>query len=180
MARGNGHGLLTPDDREDLDAMLENGTDTLDKRGFCLGILTELRRREADGDESAARIITAMGYDGVYRALDKLAKRPTSVFKDAATGRILNYPKAGSVDVLNENGTATGARQIKFWEDMSREEFQRWVDQQVHLAESMRFKVRGLQRVLAAWAKFPHAINAGHACVLAGIDPDEIEFVDAA
>lgn len=176
MSNANGHYLMTPDDRERLAKMLEGGIDTRDKRGFAIAVLSDLRLAESAGDEGAKRIVDAMSYDGVFRALDKQAKRETGVFKDAVTGQVLNVPKVGSIATFSDDGAATGERQLKLWQEMSRAEFAIWINHQRHLSESMRLKVRGLERVLKAWERFPDAANARDVCELAGIDPDELEL----
>lgn len=180
MGSANGHQLLTADDRDRLTELLDGGVETKDRRAYSLGVLNALRSDEAAGDESAERIVTAMAYDGVYRELGKQAKRETGVFKDSASGRMLNVPRVGSIAVLTTDGTSTGNRQLKLWEEMTRAEFSAWVDQQTHLAESLRFKVRGLLRILTAWERFPHATMARDVCELAGIDPESLELDVAA
>jgi len=175
MSRANSHQLMTTEDRDLLTGMLELGVSTQDKRQFAIRTLEELRDAEENGDDGAGRIISAMAYDGIFRALDKQAKRETGVFKDSKTGRVLNFPKVGSIAVNAPDGSATGARQLKYWEEMTRAEFSVWFESQKHLSESLRFKVRGFQRVMRAWEQFPDAVNAYDVCIAAGIDPDEID-----
>jgi hypothetical protein len=159
-----------------LAALLEPGIYTRDKRGFALERWRELRSGEADGDSSAERIVDAMGYDGLYRALDRESKRDTGVFRDSETGEVLNVPKVGSIPVYSEDGSTTGERQLKLWQEMSREEFRIWLEQQAHHAQSLTFKVRCLRLVLNEWDRYPEATTAREVCERSGIDPDQLDL----
>lgn len=176
MAKATGQFVLGPDEKDRLDGVLEQGVDSKDKRRFVVGVLSDLRADESEGDECASRIIDAMAADGLMKALNRHIARDTGVIVETTTGRVVSMPKRANVVVRDDDGSTTGATQSAFWTSLSRASFAEWAAQQIHLAESLRFKALAIRRVLKALDQFPNAQTAGEACRLSGIDPDSLEL----
>lgn len=172
--------LLCPDDWERLNNAVDVVMDDdRPKREIVADFTDGFREAAASGDSQASRIHHALAQLGGGKVLTQRSRRQTGIFVDSQTGETLNVPVRASVAARGESGNPESARQLRLWRELTWDEFHDWAQHQVHLADSMQLKVRGIRFIQRLHERFPLSRTPGEACAMAGVDPESIDLGEA-
>lgn len=166
---------LHPTDRERLEKLLSQNVNgrPIESRREARRLIAELRHREMDGDQWAARALAGLATDGALRFVAAYVKEDRSVILVNRIGdpSIIEMPSRFGQRKQRHDGSLAQGYQQTFWWDFTWDELKNLIDSLARQSDTLQSRVEGLSEVLKLQEEYPESKTPAEACALKGIDP---------